>query len=898
MRHCLKAVLGPIVQGLMAASLCTLAAAAQQSAAPPASSLEAAATHAPNAKTKDAAAAISGTPTDPEPAQTHDASSDDHNTGVANPDPVTPASEGQNSTQPAADTTPAPTYVDNSNPIPAAEAGDGSLLQEGATGKRFAPDQPSQPITSELDSDKPAPRDPAPTAPAVTVVPPQQSAPAPAPASSEITPARLGSATPPPQSPAAPDSSTVQPSVSAPVADVPQQTAPATSPAPKDSSTAPQQSAPATSESAAPAAQTPAAPDPSAAAPPSAPAPDASASPQTTPTAPPADSSAPQQSVPAAPQAPPPASPDSTPAPGTPPAGDTNAPAPEAAAPASASQDQSPAAPQAPAPADNTAVNPSLPEPQVNEPEPPPASRFDIFGGYIYLRPSGDVGTWSFPTNNTRGYSASGTYFFNRRLGVQAEFSHSEYPLGTTGTSPAPPFVQLGGVTDSFYTVEGGPVYRYFLGEHIVPFIHLTAGGAKIAGPKFQPPTWGYGFNYGGGIDVLLPHSHEHVALRVAQLDFGYMHADQGALQQYDLAGGTQAVSALRLSAGLVFRLGEMNPKQSKSLACDASPSEVYAGERVTLAATLRNYRDKTKNPFFFRWELSAGKQQGFGPVIFVDTTGLGEGTYHATAHISAKEKGKQFAQCSTDFVVKASPAPTLKCSADPSTVTPGEVSIITAYAASIAQRQLTYSYTTSEGQIDGKNSTAQLHTDGLPPGIATVTCHVVDDLGQTAVATTEVTIAPPSLPPAPKAQPLCTVYFNRDMRRPARVDNEGRACLDDIALTMEHQPDARLVLVGEHSDSEVDGQLTAAERAMNTRAYLANEKGIDPARVDVRTSTTSGRQVQTFLLAPGAIFDQPTEGRIDESKIKIHGQQYARQHVRAPQKGPVGQGVSHPPKN
>ena len=162
--------------------------------------------------------------------------------------------------------------------------------------------------------------------------------------------------------------------------------------------------------------------------------------------------------------------------------------------------------------------------------------------------------------------------------------------------------------------------------------------------------------------------------------------------------------------------------------------------------------------------------------------------------------------------------------------------------------------------------------------------------------ATTQVTISAPALPPAPRAQPLCTVYFNRDMRRPARVDNEGRACLDDVALTMEHQPDARLVLVGEHSDIEADGQITAAERAINTRAYLANEKGIDPARVDVRTSTTPGRQVQTFLLAPGAVFDQPTEGRIDENKVKIHGQQYVNQRRRATE-GPAGQGVSRPPK-
>ena len=539
-------------------------------------------------------------------------------------------------------------------------------------------------------------------------------------------------------------------------------------------------------------------------------------------------------------------------------------------------------------------MNPSLPARQVNEPEPPPASRVDIFGGYAYLRPTGSVGAFKFPSNNTRGYIASGTYYFNRHIGVQAEFSHSEYPLGTTGTSPAPPFVQLGGVTDSFYTAQAGPVYRFFLGQHVSPFVHVTGGGAKVAGPKFQPPTWGYGATAGAGVDLILPHTHDRVALRMAQADYEYMHADQGKLLQYDLAGGTQSVSALRLSAGLVFRLGEMNPVPPRSLACDATPAEVYAGEKVTLAANLRNFH--TQKVFTYNWELSGGKQVGFGQVIFVDTTGLAAGTYHATAHISSKEKRKQFAQCSTNFEVKASPAPTVKCTPNPSTVAPGEISVITAYASSIAQRQLTYSYETSEGQINGTDTTAQLHTDGLPPGVATVTCRVRDDLGQTAFATTQVTISSPALPPAPKAQPLCTVYFNRDMRRPARVDNEGRACLDDVALTLEHQPDARLVLVGEHSESEADGQITAAERAINTRAYLANEKGIDPSRVDVRTSTTPGRQVQTFLLAPGAVFDQPTEGRVDESKVKIHGQQYANQHRRAPQ-GPAGQGVSHPPK-
>lgn len=859
MRHRSRAMLGPIMQGLLTVGLCVLAASAQQPAATPVSATASRTSN--DAKAKDpaqpamapAADQSAAAPQAPAGTQADPAQND---TGVANPEPVTPA---------AGDAGAAPAQAED---VPAGQGTNGSVLQEGAKENRYSPDQPPPPVAPELDSNKPAPPDAAPTseapaaqqtAPAPETNPPAQSAPTPAPdanAPQQTAPAAPDNSAQPPTQDSAP-SQPPAPASGTPETNPPAQQAPST---PDPDANAPQQTTPATPDnSAQPPAQTPASP------------------------APDANTAAPQQTVPAAPE-------NNSGAPSA----DTNTQAPAATEPASASQDQ---ATPPPAP-DNQAINPSLPAPQVNEPEPPPASRVDIFGGYAYLRPSGKVGTWSFPSQNTRGYIASGTYFFNRHIGVQAEFSHDEYPLGTTGTSPAPPYVQLGGVTDSFYTAEAGVVYRFFWGQHLVPFVHFTGGGAKVAGPKFQPPTWGYGFSGGGGVDVLLPHTGEHVAFRLVQADYGYMHADQGALQPYDLAGGTQDVNALRLSAGLVFRFGAMNPIQAKSLACDATPAEVYAGERVTLAATLRNYKDKTKHPFVFTWVLTGGKQQGFGPVIFVDTTGLAAGTYHATAHIAAKEKGRQFAQCSANFTVKPSPAPTLKCSPDPSTVTPGQVSVITAYAASIPQRQLTYTYKTSEGQINGKDNTADLHTDGLPPGVATVTCQVQDDLGQTAVATTEVTIAPPSLPPAPKAQPLCTVYFNRDMRRPTRVDNEGRACLDDIALTLEHQPDARLVLVGEHSDSEADGQLTAAERAINTRAYLANEKGIDPARVDVRTSTTSGRQVQTWLLAPGAIFDQPTEGRIDESKIKIHGQQYARQKMRRPQKGPVGEGVSHPPKN
>ena len=284
--------------------------------------------------------------------------------------------------------------------------------------------------------------------------------------------------------------------------------------------------------------------------------------------------------------------------------------APPAAAPdAPAAQTTSPSSSSAPAPAD-------IPGQyiQTNAPEPKPASRVDLYGGYSFLKPSGSVGIFSFPQITT-GYQFSVTDYFTKHFGVQLEFAHSYKEIGTTGPAPTLPAVQLGNTTGCFYNAEAGPVYRFFVGQHLVPFAHVVGGASKVGGPKFQTCEWGYGIAGGGGLDYILPGHHRHIALRVVQADYEYMHVDQGPITQYDLSGGSIDVSALRLAAGLVIRLGEMEPRLEKSLQCTASPADVYAGERVVVSANANNYNMHDK--YFFHWQLSGGKTEGYGPAHF-----------------------------------------------------------------------------------------------------------------------------------------------------------------------------------------------------------------------------------------------------------------------------------------
>jgi hypothetical protein len=115
----------------------------------------------------------------------------------------------------------------------------------------------------------------------------------------------------------------------------------------------------------------------------------------------------------------------------------------------------------------------------------------------------------------------------------------------------------------------------------------------------------------------------------------------------------------------------------------------------------------------------------------------------------------------------------------------------------------------------------------------------------------------------------LCSINFDRDKRRPARVDNEAKACLDDIALNMQRSSDAKLAVVGNASSTEKTGASLAASRAVNTKEYLVTEKGVDASRISVYTGSQDGKTVATTLIPTGATLDTTGLTPVDESAVK-----------------------------
>jgi outer membrane protein OmpA-like peptidoglycan-associated protein len=241
------------------------------------------------------------------------------------------------------------------------------------------------------------------------------------------------------------------------------------------------------------------------------------------------------------------------------------------------------------------------------------------------------------------------------------------------------------------------------------------------------------------------------------------------------------------------------------------------------------------------------------------------------TGHVTEGPKPGQSADCTATFTVQQFQPPTVSCSANPTTVKPGDTATITAAGVSPQNRPLTYTFTASAGTITGTNSTASLATQGAPTGPITVTCTVTDDKGQAASATTTVNVEAPYVPPAPKTQKLCAIAFGRDKKRLARVDNEAKACLDDVALNAQRAADAKLVVVGEAAPEAKHADKLAPQRAVNTKTYLVEEKGIDASRISVRTGPAGTDQVENYLVPAGADFDADVPGTtpVDESVVK-----------------------------
>ena len=75
--------------------------------------------------------------------------------------------------------------------------------------------------------------------------------------------------------------------------------------------------------------------------------------------------------------------------------------------------------------------------------------------------------------------------------------------------------------------------------------------------------------------------------------------------------------------------------------------------------------------------------------------------------------------------------------------------------------------------------------------------------------------------------------------------------------------------MVGSADSKSKMASKLAGERAVNTKEYLVNEKGIDASRISVYSGSQDANTVTTTLIPAGATMDSAGATAVDESAVK-----------------------------
>ena len=470
-----------------------------------------------------------------------------------------------------------------------------------------------------------------------------------------------------------------------------------------------------------------------------------------------------------------------------------------------------------------------------------PAPKWELYGGYSFFHAGADIhgqlpGALSPLSSrlevNPRGVGLAATYNFNRWFGLTLDTS-THWGSGERTT-----FSRIDDT--AFSNLSLGPKFT-FRSRHFAPFLEALVGDHRLMPDAFHDVDK-LGVMAGGGLDWNLS---RHFALRLIRADYVYSN------YRYGSASSTPRteIRGARLQAGINFMFGgDDKARPSPSAACSVQPGEVYAGEPVTATASGSNFNPH--HTLAYRWNGVGMKPMGSEASTQIDTSGLQPGPYEATANISDGDHAA--ASCTARFAVKSPRPPTVACAADPASVRMGEVSNITANGGSPDGRRLTYSYSSTGGDISGSDSSARLTTSGAQPGPITVTCNVSDDRRAPLMgsATTIVNVEAPPPPPAEIAVlegrlALHSIYFQTALptaEHPERglVDSQAailRTLASDYKNYLKYKPDAHLILAG-HADSRGSAEFNKAlteRRVESTKNFLVGE-GIREENIETRS--------------------------------------------------------------
>ena len=416
------------------------------------------------------------------------------------------------------------------------------------------------------------------------------------------------------------------------------------------------------------------------------------------------------------------------------------------------------------------------------------------------------------------------------------------------------------------------------------PFARASIGWANLSPDCCGGTKRHVALSGGGGFDLNVSH---RWAIRLAQVDYIYSN-----YQQSFLSGHTTQWNSIRLAAGLVVNLGSYyNPP----LTCTASatPAEVFAPDPVNVTTTGANF--PPKHTLFYSWTANGGKVSPDNTQsATIDTTGVAAGSYSANSTITdpklknhdsgthsvlGRPEPMKPAMCAANFTIKQPLPPNVSCSANPATIAIGEPSTITMTATDPQGWPMTYSWSATGGQLSGSGTTATLTATAADAGntitvtgTATTTRNGGNPVTQSSNCTASVNV--PAISKCVSIEDWGECTFEKNPKKPWRVDNDCKDTLDKLSLRLQQMPNGKLDIVGYTDEKEVVSEQTlGSQRSVNVKYYLTTDgpTKVDAGRVQPRQGGTKGKATHFYFVPEGTMCGgQLEEGTVvDETQVQ-----------------------------
>jgi len=426
--------------------------------------------------------------------------------------------------------------------------------------------------------------------------------------------------------------------------------------------------------------------------------------------------------------------------------------------------------------------------------------RFEVAGMFSYI----NFCPCAFRNFNELGATGSFAYNVNKWLGIVGEVGGYRFDRQILVLNTATNTASTVTISGNMQTYLFGPRLNLRRFDHFVPFGEVLFGAAHGSSQLTGDVSQGaFALAVGGGVDVVLT---RYLAWRFVQADY-LMTNFSGSL-----LSASARQNNFRVGTGLVLRWAyppaPAKPNHPPVAACSAAQPSVYEGTTDPVAIHV-NATDADNDPLTYSYTATGGTVDGTGPDVRWNPSGLAIGNYTVTVKVDDGRSGT--ASCATDIAVAKRPnqPPVISCAPERNPINVGERVAVISTASDPDNDPLTYSYTTTGGQITGNGPTAQFDSTGLAAGSYTVTCTADDGRGgRTSAATTVNVQEHPEVKELEARLSLHDIYF--PTAQPTVANPNGGilpsqqktldALVRDFTRYLTYRPDAHLIMEG-HAD-------------------------------------------------------------------------------------------------